>query len=408
MTTRPSVGPAAAWRLIRSRQFGPYFVGNAASASGTWFQNLAASIFIYRLTHSAFLLGVLNFCQFAPVLLFAAWTGSVADRFDRRRLLLFTQSGAAVLSACLAGLAWRGVAGTWTIVGFSGALGVMTAFSNPAQTAMVGSLVAADDLPQAIALNTMTFNLARAIGPAAAAGVIAAFGVAPAFAVNSLSFLVLVVGIALVRPAPVRRARRAPLRESLRLVRADPRLAAYLAVVMTVSFAADPVNTESPALAHAFGFSSTWSGALVGCFGAGAVVAALLVVGRVSGSRRRMTATLGLLGGGIALAAASPWLPLALAFLFIGGLGYLSSNAAATSRLQLGVDESQRGRIMALWSVAFLGIRPVASICDGALAAAAGVRVAAPVMALPALAVAGALLWSRRSPVRMVETTGEV
>ena len=399
------VGLRAAWRVVRSRQFGPYFVGNAASASGTWFQNLAASILIYRLTHSAFLLGVLNFCQFAPVLLFAPWTGSVADRFDRRRLLIVTQSCAAALTAVLAGLAWNGAAGTWTVVAFSAALGVTTAFSNPAQTAMVGSLVPADDLPQAIALNTMTFNLARAIGPAAAAGVIAAFGIAPAFAVNSLSYLVLVAGIAFVRPAAVRRPRRAPLRESLRLVRADPRLAAYLVMVMTVSFAADPVNTESPAFAQAFGFPVVWSGAIVGCFGAGAVVAALLGGGRVAGSERRMALTLGLLGGGIVLVAASPWLPLGCVFLFVAGLGYLSSNTSATSRLQLGVDQSQRGRIMALWSVAFLGTRPLASICDGALAGAVGVRLAAPVMALPALAVAAALARGRFAAVPAVEPT---
>jgi MFS family permease len=399
------VGPGAAWRIIRSRRFGPYFVGNAASASGTWFQNLAASIFVYRLTHSALLLGVLNFSQFVPVLALAPWTGSVADRFDRRRLLLATQSSSAALTAVLAALAWHGDAGTWTVVGFSGALGVLNAFSNPAQTAMVGSLVSRDDLPQAIALNTMTFNLARAIGPAAAAGVIAAFGIAPAFAVNAFSYLLLVAGIAFVRPTPVVRPRRPRLRESIALVRADPRLGAYLAMVATVSFAADPVNTESPAFAHAFGVSSVWSGAIVGCFGAGAVAAALLVAGRVAGSRSRMVVTLGLLGGGIALVGASPWLPLAAVFLFVAGLGYLASNTSATSRLQLGVDESQRGRIMAIWSVAFLGIRPVASLCDGALADAIGVRLAAPIMALPALGVAVALARSRTRVVPLVEPT---
>ena len=95
-----------AWRIIRSRNFGPYFVGNAASASGTWFQNLAASIFVFRLTHSPFLLGVLNFCQFVPVLVLAPWAGSIADRVDRKRLLLVTQLVATVLSGTLAALAW--------------------------------------------------------------------------------------------------------------------------------------------------------------------------------------------------------------------------------------------------------------------------------------------------------------
>src|SRR5437016_11823120 len=103
-----SVGPSAAWRVIRSRNFGPYFVGNAASASGTWFQNLAASILVYRLTHSPFLLGVLNFCQFVPVLVLAPWAGTLADRVDRRKLVLAAQLVAAALSGVLAALAAAG------------------------------------------------------------------------------------------------------------------------------------------------------------------------------------------------------------------------------------------------------------------------------------------------------------
>src|SRR5436309_16092190 len=97
-----SPGPGGSWRILRSRNFGPYFVGNAASASGTWFQNLAASILVYRLTHSPFLLGVLNFCQFVPVLLLAPWAGKLADRVDRRRAVLAAQLAAASLSGALA------------------------------------------------------------------------------------------------------------------------------------------------------------------------------------------------------------------------------------------------------------------------------------------------------------------
>src|SRR5690348_18119303 len=104
----PATGPAAAVRLIGDRNFGPYFVGNAASASGTWFQNLAAQLLIYRLTHSPFLLGVLNFGNFVPVLVLAPWAGSAADRFDRRRLIIVTQLGSTALSALLAVLAWTG------------------------------------------------------------------------------------------------------------------------------------------------------------------------------------------------------------------------------------------------------------------------------------------------------------
>jgi MFS family permease len=336
---------------------------------------------------------VLNFSQFVPVLLLAPWAGSVADRFDRRKLLLVTQTSSAVLSGALSGLTWGGLARSWVVIAFSAGLGIMNAFSNPAQTAMIASLVERDDLAQAVALNSMTFNLARAVGPASAAGVIAAFGIAPAFAVNSCSFLLLVGALFMIRPREQERRRRASLRDSFALIRADPRLAAYLVIVATVSFSSDPVNTEGPALAHAFGYPAPWAGAVVGVFGAGAVTAAVLVAGRVAGSRARMALTLGLLGGGVALFAVTPWLPLALVFLAVGGFGYLSSNTAATSRVQLSVADHERGRIMAIWSVAFLGIRPLASLLDGGLAGAFGVRPAAVVMALPALA--GAALAAR-------------
>ncbi|MGH3025693.1 MAG: MFS transporter, partial [Gaiellaceae bacterium] len=253
---------------MRSRNFGPYFAGNAASASGTWFQNLAASILIFRLTHSAFLLGVLNFCQFVPVLLLSTWAGSLADRVDRKRLLLITQLSATVLSGILATLAFRGLATEWVVIGFSGALGVVAAFSNPSQQALVVALVDHDDVPQAVALNSMTFNLARAIGPASAAGVIAAFGIPWAFALNSCSYLVLVAGLLMVRPREEERAARTSLRDSIALLRADPRLGLALLVVMTAGFGSDPVNTESPAFAHAFGYSDTWAGTIIAFFGA--------------------------------------------------------------------------------------------------------------------------------------------
>ena len=394
------VGPGAAWRVIRSRNFGPYFVGNAASASGTWFQNLAGSILVFRLTHSAFLLGVLAFCQFAPVLLLAPWAGSWADRHDRRKLILGSQLAAIAFSAGLAGLAWNGLATAWVVIGCSAALGVTSAISAPAQQALITSLVGPSDVAQAVALNSMTFNLARAIGPVTAAAIIATLGIPWAFALNSLSYLALVAGLLLVSPHPQVLAARASLRESIGLIRAEPQLAMSLVIVMCVGFGSDPVNTESPAFAHAFGYSDTWSGAIVGVFGLGAVCAAFLVAGRVAGSQGRMAVTLGLLSGGIALFALTPWLPLGFVFLAIAGFGYLASNTSATTRLQLGVAESHRGRVMALWSVAFLGLRPLASLADGGLAATIGVRGAGLVLAVPALA--GAIVVARqRSPARL-------
>jgi MFS family permease len=385
-------------RLIRDRNFAPYFVGNASSASGTWFQNLAASLLVYRLTHSAFLLGVLNFCNFVPVLLLAPWAGSAADRFDRRRLLLVTQLGSTAISAALAGLAWAGLARVWVVIACAVVLGIGSAFAAPVSMALIGDLVPREQLGAAVALNSMTYNLARAVGPALAAVCVRTLGIPASFAVNAASYLVLVLALLVVSPAPRRLAKRgeARLRDSLRLVRDEPRLLAFLLIVTVVGFASDPVNTESPAFAHAFGRPDTDAGYFIAAFGGGAVLAAFLVAGRVADSRGRFIVLIGLLGGGMVAYSLVPWLPAAYIFLAVAGFGYLASNTAATSRLQLGVAESQRGRIMALWSVAFLGLRPIASLADGAIAGAFGVRTAGVSLAVPALAAAGAIYLLQR------------
>ena len=384
---RQLTGPREAWRVATQRRFGPYFVGNALSASGTWFQNLAGALLVYRQTESAFLLGVLAFAQFLPVLVLAPWAGSAADRYDRRSLLLVAQTVAVALSAALGLLAFADLATPAVVIGFALALGIVSAFSSPAQLALVPSLVAPRDIGTAVALNSMTFNIARAAGPALAAGAIAAFGIPTAFLINAGSYLVFVVALSFVRPQPQRRERHARLRDSLALLRQQPRLVWLLLVVMAAGFGSDPVNTESPAFAVEFGHADTFAGVIIGVFGAGAVTAALFFAGR-EGSPRLTVVTLCVLGGGMIAASLSPTFAVAAPFFFAAGFGYLASNARATTQLQLDVEESQRGRIMALWSIAFLGLRPFASLVDGALAGAFGVRVAGVVLALPALLMA--------------------
>jgi MFS family permease len=333
------------------------------------------------------LLGVLTFTQFAPILFLAPWTGSAADRFDRRRLLLVTQPIAAALSAVLALLTGLDAATAPLVIIFGLAQGVVTAFSTPAQQALFASLVSRPDVPTAVALNSMTFNIARAVGPVTAAAVIGAFGLAPAFALNAGSYLVFVGALLLIRSHRQERPESSRLRQSLDLLRAEPRLLVALAIVMAVGFASDPINTLAPAFADAFEKPDTFSGYIIGVFGAGAVTAAFVLAGREP-ERRRMVSTLFLLVGGMCAFSALPHLALALPCLFAAGFGYLASNTGATSFLQLGVAESQRGRIMTLWSIAFLGLRPLASLVDGAIASAFGVRVAGVALSVPALAVA--------------------
>jgi predicted MFS family arabinose efflux permease len=283
------------------------------------------------------------------------------------------------------------------VIGWSLALGITSAFTSPAALALVPSLVEPEDVASAVGLNSMTYNVARAVGPALAAFVVATLGFTAAFAINAASYLALALGVLALRPRPQERELGpARLRESLALVVREPRLGVLLLVVMIVGFASDPINTLAPAFAEAFERADTDAGFVIGVFGAGAVTAAFALSGRVAGSRMRLAGMLALLGTGVGLFAVTPWLGLALPILFAGGFGYLAANTAATARLALDVAESQRGRIMALWTVAFLGLRPFASIADGAIAAAAGVRTAGVVLAAPALAAAAALYLAGR------------
>ena len=382
---------ASTLAALRDRRFGPYFAGNVLSNCGTWFQTLGQSLLVYRLSHSAFLLGVVNFSQFAAVFVLAPWSGSAADRFDRRRLLLATQVAAVAITGALAAIVATGHATTAIVIGLVLLLGATTAFSSPAAQALVPSLVPRELLPSAIALNSVTFNVARAVGPSLGALVIGALGIAAAFAVNCASYLALIAALLAIRPlsAPARPAGSTRLRDSLRLLRRDRRLAAQLGLVAVVGLSTDPVATLSPAFAtREFHVADTWAGFLVGAFGAGAVLAAFTIATRRARSPRRLVLTLALLGGGIAGYGLAPSLPIALAVLLVAGVGYLSSNTHVTTNLQLSVDDAQRGRIMALWSICFLGSRPIASLVDGALAGTAGVRVAAVVLAVPAAASA--------------------
>ena len=361
--------------------------------------NLAAGILIYRLTGSELLLGVLAMMQFLPTLVLAPLSGRVADRHDRRRIVVVTGLFSAAVAGALAALAWADLAPVPVVLGLSLALGVSQAFTIPASAALLSELVDAADLSSAVALNSMTFNLARSFGPMLAAVVIGTLGVPAAFAINAgayLAFALAVASIATVARAAAAEGVSIRLRDTVALVRREPRLWSSLVVVMVVGFAADPINTLAPAFAVAFGRADTDAGFVVGAFGAGAVLAAITLTGRLGISSRSLGAALAGLGAGIVVFSITPSFGPALVVLGVAGFCYLSSNAAATTRLQLGVEEAHRGRIMALWSVAFLGMRPAASLLDGGIASVAGVRAAGVTLALPAVAVGLALVFGRR------------
>jgi MFS family permease len=337
------------------------------------------------------------------VFFLAPWTGSVADRFDRRYVIALSEFAAVAVLIALAVTAALDAAGTPVQIAFALALGVRAAYTTPSQMALVPTLVERRYFATALALNSVTFNLGRSVGPVLAAVVIAGFGTTWSFAIAAVLSLSLPLGVLLVRPLtrPVPPTERPLLRESVRLVLRDRRLAGLLYVIAAVALCTDPAVTLGPAfISKVLHHRDSLAGLLVGAFGAGAVLAAFTITHRLRGTRTSIAATLALAGLGTGAFALAPSLGLALAFLLVMGFGYLSTNVGATSRLQLEVAPEQRGRIMALWTICFLGVRPIGSLVDGSIAAAAGLRVATMLMALPALAAVVAILFGRLQNVR--------
>lgn len=405
--------------LLLDPIFGPYFIGNLVSNCGTWLQNIAAAIVVYRLTGSTVMVGLVSVLQFAASLLLSPWAGALSDRVDRRRLLVGGQLLAFVAAVGLAALTWftgvEGLPGPWPVFASATLVGVGFAVSVPTMQALVPALVDPADLDQAVALNSVTFNLARAIGPALGALVFVSLGAAAAFTLNAVSYAVLIAVLLVIRPRPVHRRTGGDgsVREGLRYVRAAPALGVLLVGVAALGFGADPVNTLTPALAEALGGGDALVGWLVSAFGVGAAATAFAV-----GPIRRHIALgplgvggLGILAAGLLGLAASPVVIAALASLTVAGAGFLLAVTALTTELQQRVEEHLRGRVMALWSVAFLGSRPAAAFLDGLVGDLFGPRLAAAAASVVTLAVALWLWRARRrhrldAPTRTVGSGG--
>lgn len=392
----PDPARGSTLRILTERNFGVYFFGNSVSNIGTWFQNIAAAILVFRLTGSTLLVGVVNFAQFAGAMLLAPWAGAAADRFDRRKLLIVAQLLATVTSAVLAVLAAAGLASAPVVIAAAAVLGVSLAFMAPALLALVPLLVTRDDLTSALSLNSVSFNLARAIGPVIGAVVVDRFGVAVAFAVNAMTFLVFLVALLFVETKPqiLATGPLPKLRDTARMVAADPLLLSLMLTIAVVSISTDPVNTLTPEVAtRVLGGSDTLTGALVGAFGGGATLMALAGMGWLRRRKHRLVTAMLAEGIGLVVFGLATTLWLALAGMAIAGAGFLGGVTLATTRIQLTVADNELGRVMALWSLAFIGTRPIASLLDGVVADLAGTRAASLVMAAPVLV--GAVVMAR-------------
>lgn len=383
------------WQVVTDRRFGSYLAGNFVSNVGNWFQNVAAGIVVFQITGSNTLVGVVSVLQFLGTLLLSPWSGALADRQDRKRLLMSAQvisaTGALGLAIWVGLEGVEGLPGVWPVLAAAGVIGLGYAIGIAAMNALIPALVEPPDLDEAIALNSASFTVARAVGPAIAGLFIASFGAAFAFGFNALTFFPLIVVLAVIRPRPVSRpAGDRSVRAGFAYVRNRPAMPWLIVATLTVGWAGDPVNTLAPAYAEMFGRDEAFVGLMVAVFGAGSAVASLGV--RIVRSRLGLLHTtsvgLVLLFSGLVGFAAAPNEAVLLPSLFIAGVGFLLGVTTTNSNLQGRLDEEMRGRVMALWSMAFLGSRPLAGLVDGVVADLISPRVGVLAAIVP-LAVGG-------------------
>ncbi|HSK96093.1 MAG TPA: MFS transporter [Euzebyales bacterium] len=412
-TLAPSSGTPAertARELLVDPTFGRYFLGNLTSNCGNWIQNVAAATAVYSLTRSATLTGVVSGALWIGSLFLQPYAGVVSDRVDRRRMLLAGQvlsfAAASVLAVWTVVAGLGDLPGPWPIIVATVIIGIGNAVSTPSMQALVPALVPPADLEQAVALNSVTFTLGRALGPALAAGILLLGGPTAGFVVNAVTYVPLIVVLLVIRQREIERsgAGEGSVREVLRLVRHDRRLSYLLVATATIGWTADPVNTLTPPMADLFGGGNALVGVFVGCFGGGAATASLILrrIRRRVGLDRLGVGGLGGFGIGVVLFAVSPTPWLAAAALALAGMAFLGAITVVTTRLQQDIAEDVRGRMMALWGVAFLGSRPVAALINGVVADAVGPRVASALAA--SMALVGAVVLSRAPRVHATDS----
>jgi MFS family permease len=390
--------------------FRRFFYGQSTSLVGTWMQSVAQSWLVFTLTHSATALGEVVALQTLPVLLLGPYAGVIADRVDKRRLMVVLQAFMGVQALILGILAVTHVVRFWQVCVLAVVLGLNNTFENPARQSFVLEMVGAGEVRNAVSLNSTMVNAARAVGPAIAGFVIAVAGVGVCFLLNGVSFAAVVYSLAsmdkstLSPTVPTPRAK-GQMREGLSYVAHRPALGIPLLMMGLVGTLAYEFQVSLPVMAkQTFHGGSETYGFLTAAMGIGAVLGGL-----VSATRGRTgirTLTIAALGFGVAILAAAASPVLAVELIVLAGVGWASVSflAAGNSTLQLGSDPSMRGRVMALWSVAFLGSTPVGGPVIGWVIAETDARIGLVVGGVSALVAGGigvvALASSRRGGLR--------
>jgi MFS family permease len=391
-------------RALRHRNYRLFFGGQLVSLIGTWMQSVAQSWLVYRLTGSSLLLGLVGFSSQLPVFFLAPVGGAVADRRSRHRILLATQGASMLLALALAALTLTGRVRVAHIFAFSASLGVVNAFDIPTRQSFVVEMVGREDLPNAIALNSSMFNGARILGPAVAGVLVGAIGEGWCFLANGVSFLAVLAGLLAMRvaprPAPARRA--SALREAaegFRFVARTRAIRALLLLLGLVSVTAMPYAVLMPIFAdRILRGGASGLGLLMGASGVGALIGALTLAVRrgLRGLGGWVAASCAAFGVSLVLFSMSRSFWLSALLLVPVGFSMMVQMAGSNTLIQAMVPDALRGRVMAVYSMMFMGMAPLGALLAGWLAA----RIGAPatVAAGGACCVVGAGVFSTRLP----------
>jgi MFS family permease len=387
-----------------------YITGQSISLIGTWMQMTAQSWLVLRLTHSATALGVIVALQTLPVLVLGPYGGVIADRVDKRRMMIALQTAMGVQALLLGLLTVAGVVRVWEIGVLAALLGLNNAFENPSRQSFMLELVGSRHLRNAVSLNSTLVNVARVLGPAVAGVLIAAVGDGVCFLINAGSFVAVVASLvmmdttALAPSAPVQRAR-GQLREGLSYIRRTPDLGVPLLMMAAVGCLTYEFQVTLPYMAaRALHAGSRGFGFMTAAMGVGAVIGGLVVATRGRTGTWPLVLAATAFGTFIGLAALAPDLPLELIALALAGAASISFMSTGNATLQLRADPGMRGRVMSLWFVAFQGSTPIGGPAIGAVMSGFGARAGLGVGAITCFAVAvigAAFLRGRLSrPVR--------
>jgi MFS family permease len=393
--------------LRKHRNYRLFFAGQVVSLAGTWMQNIALAWFVVELTHSPLAIGGLAFCRFLPFMLFGLWAGVVADRFDNRGLVMWTQAAQMVVSLALTVFAFAGFENIPAIYVLAFLGGTALVFDAPGRQSLTFQMVGRDELPNAVALNTGLFNGSRIIGPAIAGLIIAAGGVGICFAINTVSFLAVLTALALMRGQelyPVKRDARkrtsAAIREGLSYAWHTPEIRLALIILgisSTVGFNFHvilPVLTSQTLDAGPRAF-----GILSACFGGGALVGATVQAARGKASWRLLL--MGATGFSLSLVllALVTTVATAGAVLFAAGICFTMWVSNTSAILQLRAPDRLRGRVMSLFMFAFAGLAPIGGLFAGLLMDLGGTPLALSIGGALSLAVVS-FAWTRHYPAR--------